>query len=217
MCGADVGDDSEIGFSAAGETFNLPRSAHAHLQNHRLGLRLRLQKREGDTDVVVVVRRTGMNQAEGREGTTDQFPGCGLPGGSGHRDNRAAQLTAMQAGQLLIGLQGVLNMPVQQPCGDLAGSVMGHHRCHCTETLNLGQKTVGIKAFPDQGNEQTSRHQRSGVCADRTDGLIGCHGSTLWHPPQVTELAGAKRHDPELSSAFRRIMPLPTRAERPSS
>ncbi|CAI8160754.1 MAG: Uncharacterised protein [Synechococcus sp. CC9902] len=79
MSCADVGDHSNIRFTAAGQSGNFTRPAHPHFNHQSSIVANRLQNRERHTNVVVVVAFTGTDGTEGCQGGTDQFTGGCLP------------------------------------------------------------------------------------------------------------------------------------------
>ena len=211
--GADVGDHSHIRFGAAGQAGDLPRSAHAHL-NHQSGMvRTRSQHGEGHADVVVVVAVTGLNCPQRRQHSPNQLPGRGLAGGTGHGHQGQAELTAVQQRQLLVGRQGVIHPPVQQSGRKRRCPVQRHHSPLPPQRRQLLEKAVTIEAFPHQGNKEIAGLQLAAVGADRPNGLIRVHHSPLRFPPEINELLDPQGHAG--ATLLNRIMPLPTRADRP--
>ena len=77
---ADVGDHRKIRLGAAGETLDLPRPPHAHLNHQGRISCAGAQNGEGNADIVVVVAFAGLNRSQRSQCRSNQLPGCGFAG-----------------------------------------------------------------------------------------------------------------------------------------
>ena len=215
MCGADVGDHRHIGFTATRQASDLSWTAHSHL-NHQRGIGAGCtQNGERDTYIVVVIALTGTDGTKGRQSSTDQFPSRGFTSRTGHRDQRNCEGLAVQQSQLLIRHQRVLHAPVQHPRWHALLVTACHHRSPHPLGRQLVQELMPIKTLPDEGHKEIPRSKRTTVGADPPQRRHGIHLPPLGLPPQAAQLLQKQAHAGEMS--LNRIMPAPTRADRPSS
>ena len=208
MGGTDVGDHRHIRFGAAGQPGDLAWPPHAHLDHHRSITRPRSQHGEGDANVVVVVALTGLDGSERCQNRPNQFTGRGFAGGTGHRHQGQPQRPAMPQRQLLIGHQGVIHPPMQQPIGHGACPAHRHHGPLGAQQRELLQETVTIEAFPHKGNKEIASRQTAAVGADRPQCLLWIRHSTIRFPPTINQLLDPQSHAG--AGVLNRIMPLPT-------
>ena len=121
----------------------------------------------------------------------------------------------MQQSQLLIGLQGVVYAPVQQIRRQGIRPGLAHHSGLDPESRQLPQKTVTIKVVANEGHKKITALKRAAVGADPTKGHIGVGKCPQRRSPAGDQLTNSDGHPTDLGS--NKIMPLPTRAERPRS
>ena len=164
--GADVGDHRHGGFGGAAEPIDLTEAPHAHLHHHGPGARAGLEQGEGHADVVVFVAAAGHNRPQRRQGGTNQLAGGGFAGGAGHRHHRGLQLAPVQQRHLLVGVEGVIDEPMEQSGRSGIGAVALHQGGLGTALQRLLQKPVAIEALPHQGDEQLPGGELAAVGAD---------------------------------------------------
>ena len=75
----------------------------------------------------------------------------------------------MQQSQLLIGLQGVVNAPVQQIRRQGIRPGLAHHSGLGPESRQLAQKTVAIKVVANEGHKKITALKRAAVGADEAE------------------------------------------------
>ena len=213
MGGADVGDHRNIRLGAVGQTGDLSGATHAHLNHQGSGVAAGPQHREGNADVVVVVTFTGLDWPQRGQGSTDQLAGRGFPGRAGHGHQRSSQLMAMQQGQLLVGRQGVVHPPVQQFRRQRVRPAARHDSRLGLSCRQLLQKGMAVEAFAHQRNEEITGSDATAVRADGPDGLIRIHRCAEGRSPEFDQLPDQQGH--AAGTELNRIMPAPTRAERP--
>ena len=166
--GADVGDHRHGGFGGAAEAVDLAEAPHAHLHHHGPGVGTGLEQGEGHADVVVLVAAAGHHRPQGGQGGADQLAGGGLAGGAGHRHHRGLEVASVQQRHLLVGVEGVIDEPVEQTGRHGFGAVALHQGPLGAALQRLIQEAVAIEALPHQGNEQLPGGQLTAVGADGT-------------------------------------------------
>ena len=80
MALARVGDERDLGLYEIAQLSQLPRSAHSHLNDHEIGFRIRVQKRFGYAELIVLVA-FGRHHLEGtRKNIAQEILRSGLAG-----------------------------------------------------------------------------------------------------------------------------------------
>ena len=219
---ADVGDHRQIGLGAAAEPFDLTQAPHAHLHHQGRRALPGFAQGEGHADIVVVVAAAGHHRPQAGQAGADQLPGGGLAGGAGNRHHRSREPQTPEAGELLIGEQGVVHGP-DGPAqalgqglnhGGLDAIALNHRRRRPRQ--GRLQEAMAIEAFPHQRHEQGASQFSPAVGADGLDQFAA--GGVWQRPPGLTperqQRIEAQSHH-TLGMGSNRIMPDPTRAFRP--
>ena len=210
---ADVRDHGDIRLGATRQAGNLPRPPHAHLHHDSAMVRPGLQQCERHADVVVVVAFTGHQRPQRRQRRPDQFAGGGLARGTRHRHQRQGQGTAVLTGQQLVGIEGVIDTPVQQTLWQGLVPVSGHDGGLSSAGGDLLEIRMAIESFSHQGHEEPTGLHPAAVGDDRAHRLLRVQGCPPRLSPEIDQLLNPQSHA-EAGMSYR-IMPTPTRAERP--
>ena len=169
----DIGHHGHVRSRRVAQAFNLPQSPHAHFDNHRLVLFPGIEQGERNPDVVVFVALAGLHRPQRPQCGANQFAGCGLPGRARDGHHRSGQLLTVQQRQLLIGLQGVVDEPMQQPFRNQILPVLLDDRGLGTDRGRLGQKGMAIKVFTHQRDKQLSSRQPAAIGANGANNHVG--------------------------------------------
>jgi len=74
--------------------------------------------------------------------------------------------------QLLVGIEGVIDEPMEQSRRNVSGAIALHQGSLSTRGSRLPEKRMAIEALPHQGHEQMTRSEQAAVGADRSHGCI---------------------------------------------
>ena len=120
----------------------------------------------------------------------------------------------MQQGQLLIGQQCVVHPPMQQARRQRFSPTAAHNSSLNLVFRQLGKKVMTIEALAHQGDKKITRLKLSAVGANPSHQGIGFKAAALRRSPGILQLTQRQGHPTNPRS--NRIMPPPTRADRPS-
>ena len=165
VCLAYVGDEAVVGFGYFHQFADVAGVVGSHFHYGQLVLGLHAQQGKRYADVVVQVA-LGVEHVDvfGQYGGNQFFRGC-LSVGAGNAQQGDAQGAAVQPGQLLQGLQAVVDKQVARVAGRHMLGAVDHGVC--TACLQrFGGKGIAIEVFAFQGNEQ-------GTCG--AVAAVGCH------------------------------------------
>jgi hypothetical protein len=79
----------------------------------------------------------------------------------------------MQIGELLVGVRGVIDTPMEQRVWNGKGRIPRHQSGLSTKTCCISKEGMPVKLLTHQRHKQGSRLQTAAIGADRSQRLVG--------------------------------------------